>query len=136
MEDDTIVLQHGRNDIAAFDKVMRYEKLEEIPNVVPASQIISAFNFFLKKIDSDKLDRNVIKQNVQFVCMDLLDGEDEQQVFDTINSLGVRLTTAELLKNYFYNKDNVQEYEKNWVAIFEKGCETRLLGAGTGNRSY
>lgn len=126
LEDDTIVLQHGRNDIAAFDKVMRHEKLEEIPNVVPASQIISAFNSFLKKIDPDKLDRNIIKQNVQFVCIDLLDGEDEQQVFDTINSLGVRLTTAELLKNYFYNKDNVQEYEKNWVAIFEKDSETRL----------
>lgn len=126
LEDDTIVLQHGRNDIAAFDKVMRHEKLEEIPNVVPASQIISAFNFFLKKIDPDKLDRNIIKQNVQFVCIDLLDGEDEQQVFDTINSLGVRLTTSELLKNYFYNKDNVAEYEKNWVAIFEKDSETRL----------
>lgn len=126
LEDDTIVLQHGRNDIAAFDAVMRQEKLEEIPNIVPASQIISAFNYFLRKIDPDKLDRNIIKQNVQFVCIDLLDGEDEQQVFDTINSLGVRLTTAELLKNYFYNKDNVQEYEKNWVAIFEKDSETRL----------
>ena len=74
----------------------------------------------------DKLDRNIIKQYVQFVCIDLLDGEDEQQVFDTINSLGVRLTTAELLKNYFYNKDNVQEYETNWFAIFEKDSETRL----------
>lgn len=126
LEDDTIVLQHGRNDIAAFDTVMRQEKLEEIPNVVPGSQIISAFNFFLKKIDPSKLERNIIKQNVQFVCIDLLDGEDEQQVFDTINSLGVRLTTAELLKNYFYNKDNVAEYEKNWVAIFEKDSETRL----------
>lgn len=126
LEDDTIVLQHGRNDIAAFDKVMRHENLEEIPNVVPTSQIISAFNYFLKKVDPDKLDRNIIKQNVQFVCIDLLDGEDEQQVFDTINSLGVRLTTSELLKNYFYNKDNVQEYEKNWVEIFEKDSETRL----------
>lgn len=126
LEDDTIVLQHGRNDIDAFDKVMRHEKLEEIPNVIPTSQIISAFNFFLKKIDPEKLDRNIIKQNVQFVCIDLLDGEDEQQVFDTINSLGVRLTTSELLKNYFYNKDNVEEYEKNWVEIFEKDSETRL----------
>lgn len=126
LEDDTIVLQHGRNDIDAFDVVMRHKHLEEIPNVVPASQIISAFNFFLKKIDPNKLDRNTIKQNVQFVCIDLLDGEDEQQVFDTINSLGVRLTTAELLKNYFYNKDNVQEYEKNWVTVFEKDSETRL----------
>ena len=126
LEDDTIVLQHGRNDIAAFDKVMRHTSLTEIPNVVPASQIISAFNYFIKKIDPNKLDRNIIKQNVQFVCIDLLDGEDEQQVFDTINSLGVRLTTSELLKNYFYNKDNVQEYEQNWVSIFEKDSETRL----------
>lgn len=126
LEDDTIVLQHGRNDLADFDKVMRHTSLTEIPNVVPASQIISAFNYFIKKIDPNKLDRNIIKQNVQFVCIDLLDGEDEQQVFDTINSLGVRLTTSELLKNYFYNKDNVQEYEQNWVSIFEKDSETRL----------
>ena len=74
LEDGAIVLQHGRNDIAAFDTVMRHDKLEEIPNVVPSSQIILAFNYFLKKIDPDKLDRNIIKQNVQFVCIDLLDG--------------------------------------------------------------
>lgn len=126
LEDNTIVLQHGKNDIAAFEKVMRQDKVEELPNEVPASQIISAFNYFMKKIDSDKLDRNIIKQNVQFVCIDLLDGEDEQQVFDTINSLGVRLTTAELLKNYFYNKENVKEYEENWVSIFEKDSDTRM----------
>lgn len=126
LEDDTIVLQHGRNDIDAFSTVMRHDKIEELPNVVPESQIISAFNYFMRKIDPDKLHRNIIKQNVQFVCIDLLDGEDEQQVFDTINSLGVRLTTAELLKNYFFNKDNIREYENNWVATFEKDAETRL----------
>lgn len=126
LEDDTIVLRHGRNDVAAFEKVMNLTKATEIKNETPASHIISAFNYFLKHMDPEKIDRKVIKQNVQFVCIDLLDGEDEQQVFDTINSLGVRLTTAELLKNYFYNRDNVQEYENNWVAIFEKDSESRL----------
>lgn len=126
LEDGTVALQHGRNDISNFETVMRQDKLEEITNVVPESKIISAFNYFLKKLDENKLSRNVIKQNIQFVCIDLLDGEDEQQVFDTINSLGVRLTTAELLKNYFYNKNNVQEYDKNWVAIFEKDADARL----------
>lgn len=126
LEDDTIVLRHGKNDISAFEKVMNQDKAEELENTRPASHIISAFNYFVKHLDVDKFDRNVIKQNVQFVCIDLLDGEDEQQVFDTINSLGVRLTTAELLKNYFYNKDNVSEYEANWVQIFEKDSETRL----------
>lgn len=126
LEDDTIVLRHGRNDVAAFEKVMNQTVAAEIKNETPASHIISAFNYFSKHLDPEKIDRKVIKQNVQFVCIDLLDGEDEQQVFDTINSLGVRLTTAELLKNYFYNRDNVQEYENNWVSIFEKDSETRL----------
>ena len=126
LEDDTIVLRHGRNDVAAFEKVMNQTEATEMQNETPASHIISAFNYFLKHMDPEKIDRKVIKQNVQFVCIDLLDGEDEQQVFDTINSLGVRLTTAELLKNYFYNRDNVQEYENNWVAIFEKDSESRL----------
>ena len=126
LEDDTIVLRHGRNDVAAFEKVMNQTEATEIKNETPASHIISAFNYFLKHMDPGKIDRKVIKQNVQFVCIDLLDGEDEQQVFDTINSLGVRLTTAELLKNYFYNRDNVQEYENNWVSIFEKDSEIRL----------
>lgn len=125
LEDDTIALQHGRNDVSAFEKVINQDKLEEIPNTTPESRIISAFNYFLKKLDADELDRKTIKQNVQFVCIDLLEGEDEQQVFDTINSLGVRLTTAELLKNYFYNKDNVEDYENGWVAVFEKDNETR-----------
>ena len=126
LEDDTIVLRHGRNDVAAFEKVMNQTEATEIKNETPASHIISAFNYFLKHMNPEKIDRKVIKQNVQFVCIDLLDGEDEQQFFDTINSLGVRLTTAELLKNYFYNRDNVREYENNWVAIFEKDSEARL----------
>ena len=126
LEDNTIVLQHGKNDVAAFEKVMNQDKIEEIENEKPTSQIIAAFNYFVKNLKEENFDRYVIKQNVQFVCIDLLDGEDEQQVFDTINSLGVRLTTAELLKNYFYNKDNVEEYEENWVNIFEKDSETRL----------
>lgn len=126
LEDNTIVLRHGRNDASAFELVMNQEKPEEIPNTAPASQVIDAFNYFVRHLKPELLHRNIIKQNVQFVCIDLLDGEDEQQVFDTINSLGVRLTTAELLKNYFYSKDNVQEYEKSWVAVFEKDGDTRM----------
>ena len=125
LEDDTIALQHGRSDRSAFLAVTSQEKAEEIENTVPASQIISAFNYFIKKINPKKLDRNTIKQNIQFVCIDLLEDEDEQQVFDTINSLGVRLTTSELLKNYFYSKDDIKEYEQNWESIFEADAETR-----------
>lgn len=41
-----------------------------------------------------------------FVMITVDDGEDEQQIFDTINLLGVRLTTVELLKNYFFSSED------------------------------
>ena len=105
-------MQHGRNDSAAFKLVTSQNTAGEIKNTTPPSSIIAAYNFFMQKADPARINLNVIKQNVQFVSVDLVDSEDEQQVFDTINSLGVRLTTAELLKNYFYSRDNVREYEE------------------------
>ena len=52
--------------------------------------------------------------------------EDEQEIFDTINSLGVNLTTSELLKNYFFNRETVGEYERKWADVFEKDDETKV----------
>lgn len=125
LEDDSIALCHGKNDIEAFKKVATAEKAEPLDNPEPNSQIINAFNYFCENLDETQYDRSIIRQNVQFVCIDLAEDEDEQQVFDTINSLGVRLTTAELLKNYFFNRNNVDEYQKKWVEVFEKDDEAR-----------
>lgn len=140
LDDDSIQLLHGRNDKDAFALVVDRPNTEKIENTSPASQIISAFNYFSEKIDTTKIDRNIIQQYVQFVCIDLGNDEDEQQVFDTINSLGVKLTTAELLKNYFFNRENVREYDATWVSIFEKNDEARIywdteIDAGRNKRS-
>jgi len=46
--------------------------------------------------------------------------DDEQVIFDTINSLGVKLTTAELLKNHIFQEKQLQElYEQHWEPIFD-----------------
>ena len=66
-----------------------------------------------------------IMTNTQFVKIDLDEDEDEQQIFDTINSLGVNLTTAELLKNYFFSRETIQEYEDKWVSVFEKDDDAK-----------
>ena len=124
LEDGSITLRHGKYDASAFETVMKQDKPEPIGDG-SGSQIIAAYNYFLKELKPDKLDRLTIKQNVQFVCIDLVEGEDEQQVFDTINSLGVRLTTAELLKNYFFHRDNEEEFERCWVDVFEQDEEVR-----------
>ena len=126
LEDGSVALRHGRSDVEEFKKVIEAESADPIDNSEPKSQIIEAFNYFCKNIDKDLYDRTTIRQNVQFVCIDLTEDEDEQQVFDTINSLGVRLTTAELLKNYFFSQDNVTEYQNKWVGVFEKDDDAKI----------
>lgn len=120
-----IALKHGRNDIVAFEKVMSMTKAEKITNFETTSRVIGAFNYFVNAIDEQKLDIMQIIMHTQFVRIDLSADEDEQQIFDTINSLGVNLTTSELLKNYFFNRESVTEYEAVWVQVFEKDDETK-----------
>ena len=120
-----IALRHGKHDRSAFEKAVSAKTAEKIDNPAPASRIIDAFNYFIDHIDASKLNIMEIMMNAQFVRIDLTYDEDEQQIFDTINSLGVRLTTAELLKNYFYSWQDVALYEKSWVEVFEKDNDTR-----------
>lgn len=37
----------------------------------------------------------------------------------------VRLTTAELLKNYFFSREDIAQYNKDWVEVFEKDNDIR-----------
>lgn len=120
-----IAFRHGRNDIDAFEKVMNTKEAAIIDNPAPSSRIIAAFNYFVEHMDESKLSIMTILSNIQFVRIDLGVNEDEQQIFDTINSLGVNLTTSELLKNYFFSRQTVKEYENIWAAVFEKDDDTK-----------
>lgn len=121
-----VALRHGRNDVDAFEKIMATEAPQELPNPEPGSRVIEAFNYFVKNMDEAKLDIMAIMMNTQFVRIDLDVDEDEQQIFDTINSLGVNLTTSELLKNYFFSRETVSEYVSKWESVFEKDDEAKV----------
>lgn len=115
---------HNRHDLASFNKILNLESLDEIPIT---DQITKAYNFFKNKIDStlqQDLDIHSLLDNIVFVGIDLSYDDNEQLIFDTINSLGVRLTTAELLKNYLFNSKATQDYINYWQPIFEKDKDT------------
>lgn len=120
-----IALRHGKNDVTAFERVMAMETAEKISDQGQSSRVIDAYNYFMDNVNPEKLNITFINANAQFVRIDLLQDEDEQQIFDTINSLGVNLTTSELLKNYFFSRENVTEYENRWANVFEKDEETK-----------
>ena len=129
-----LAFHHNRLDRPAFEQIMNLTTLENLSvdkkgNVVESeSQIINAYQYFLRKIDITVLDINSvtsIMNKILFVGIDLNYDEDEQQIFDTINSLGIKLTTSELLKNYLFNENNLNEFETYWEPIFEKDREQR-----------
>jgi len=122
--DKTIILKHNHNDEKSFYEIVDLEELKEYPENT-TDNILGAYNYFKKHIDENNIDFYNILDNILFVGIDLGYEEDEQQIFDTINSLGVRLTTAELLKNYFFNRDELTEYNVYWKNIFEKDDETK-----------
>ena len=119
---DLIAIQHNHNDIEAYELVMNLNELKELAGT---DNITQAYTYFKVNLNADKLDINNILAKILFVGIDLDENEDEQQIFDTINSLGVKLTTAELLKNYFFNRDEISTYTTYWKNVFENDEETK-----------
>ena len=127
--DKSIILLHNHNDQESLNKIVNLENPTVFKDISENDNILSAYNFFNENITEEDLTSSIdffnILDNILFVGIDLGHQEDEQQIFDTINSLGVRLTTAELLKNYFFKRDEIDNYNKYWKQIFEKDDETK-----------
>lgn len=119
-------MRHSRIDAPNFSKVM------EAPETIvkeDSSSILQAYSYFLEKLtDVNDQKREMLKQvllhKIPVISMLLDKEDDEQEIFDTINSLGVRLTIGELLKNYMFKEPSLVElYDSKWLAVFENDEE-------------
>ena len=127
MQDDTDepVLCPNRKDADVFNTIVRMENLGD--PIGGKGRVREAFEFFYKKMNCSEIRNKAntlirfMNNNVYLVRIIVDEKENEQQIFDTINSLGQSLTTGELLKNYLFNEDNVSLYDGKWAPVFEKG---------------
>lgn len=146
-----VKIQHSKVDSSNYCKVIEGKLTnDEIDNIVvgdiagkiksKGSKILQCYKFFIeefkKKTSTEKVelfDRLLDINNKILVVIDLSEKEDEQSIFDTINSAGVRLSGADIIKNAIYqkaidlsgNEDTVLKiYEEKWENIFTKDDET------------
>ena len=121
---------HNRLDKEAFELVMKSDGDTDENLRGKESKIIETYFFFKDKFadfSNDKLlaINFTVLHKFPAINMVLDHNDDEQEIFDTINSLGVKLTTSELLKNYIFSDKVTQDlYKEFWEDIFESDEET------------
>lgn len=122
IDDGKTILIHNKNDQKSFEFILNMGLLQRLEN--PVNQVELCYNYFVDYLDEEKLVFGDLLKYIAFVAIELDFYENEQQIFDTINSLGVRLSTAELLKSHLFRNDEIEFYENYWQSIFEKDNET------------
>lgn len=149
--DYMLSINHSHNDKKQFEEVMGTvidgtiqshicDKVDEIDEKNPKLLIKCCYKFFrdqLKDISNDERidlwDKLFDKNNNILVVIDLDDNDQEQKIFDTINSAGVRLTSTDIIKNALYQRlieltkdtDKIANYyKKTWAETFEKDDDT------------
>lgn len=151
---ENIRLVHSKVDREYFQNILLSDSNEELINEFRAKKSLDSFNniqgayLFFSNILAKELEEpelrdllDVILNKLPVIHMALSKNDDVQQIFDTINSLGVKLTTAELLKNYLFAFSEVKDlYKEYWEDIFEADEDTvnfwnRERTAGRNRRS-
>ncbi len=121
------VLSHSIIDRPAYEAVMWGNPLDSYED----KRIVQAYHYLydeLKKKDNKRDLLMAVYARIKFVTI-ILDGQDdEQQIFDTINSLGVNLTIDELMKNFLYEINDEGTYIKNWKPAFDDNEVRKFWG--------
>jgi len=137
---EKIRIQHSKVDSEYFQAIIQDKnnneelwnkfkglKLEEVEKKLEnENRIVGGYIYYRHKIETDcnlndvRKYINVVIEKLPVIHMALNADDDVQQIFDTINSLGVKLTTAELLKNYLFSEQELRAYyETYWQSVFE-----------------
>lgn len=132
IDDGKPILIHNKNDKKPFELISNLGSLQKIDS--PYNNIEKCYNYFVDNIDESRIIFSDLLKHIAFVGINLDFYENEQQIFDTINSLGIKLTTAELLKSLFFKSDEIEFYNHYWFNLFEKDEETINYWHGNVNK--
>lgn len=132
-----IKVKHSKIDRPDFEKVIGSVSAtgissidySEVKNLDVADdnsnhRILCCYKFFYDELKdcsqntlSDIFNGLLDEENKMIVVIALDDDDHEQQIFDTINSAGVRLTSTDIVKNALFQK--LMEYDKDEESVYE-----------------
>jgi hypothetical protein len=146
-KDFHVKISHSKIDKIYFQKIIKNELTkDEYDSIIVenpttktysnSNKVLQCYKYFNEKLKSIDLElrielfnRLLDQENKILVIIDLSEKEDEQAIFDTINSAGVRLSSADIVKNALFQKaldlfDSQEEvenlYQEQWENVFSK----------------
>jgi uncharacterized protein with ParB-like and HNH nuclease domain len=140
-----VKLCHSRIDSSYYNKVISNNLTElEIDSITSQSnRILQCYKYFLNELITMEQEKTtwlfnylLDSTNKILVLIDLSEDDDEQAIFDTINSAGVRLSGADIIKNAIFQKalelmenedDVVKLYQDHWENIFFIDDDARVF---------
>jgi len=138
-----VKIEHSKIDRKDYKRVIEngipVEEIKKIDWENCKSKILRCYKHFLDRLkgisDVDRINlfESLLDQkNNLFVLIDLDGDENEQAIFDTINSAGIRLSSADIIKNALFqraldkNDDQVaveKLYSEGWESVFTSDDE-------------
>lgn len=138
-----------KNDFnLVMDRSLKYDSLADKNGL-----IVRAYKFFYEYFTTNTKEANdvfgpkIMTRDKFFISIILDEKDDDQKIFDSVNSLGKDLTSSDIIKNYlfqkmrtitgdneFYNAQILEIHNKYWSEIFYSADrrifweKTKILG--------
>lgn len=138
-----IKIEHSRVDSDAYRKVIDFSSNKELllSEISENShRILQCYKYFSQELFNwdvnqkrSLLNKILSPENKMLVVIDIDETDDEQAIFDTLNTAGVRLSTSEIIKNAIFKKliqlgmkktEVIDLYTKTWEKTFQADEET------------
>jgi len=137
---DEIRIEHSLVDSESYKKVIKESETIDLSQINERShRILRCYKFFkeifenMSEEEKKKLLNKIFdSNNKMLVVIDLEEKDDEQSIFDTLNTAGVRLTSAEIVKNALFKRlielsgrsEAIKTYRETWEKVFSKDEDT------------
>lgn len=127
-------LKHSRLDRVVYEAILGDKDCKDFED----SKIYKCFCFFktrVEKLKSFKDFLDYIQSSECLVIVNLRSNDDEQKIFDSMNTAGLKLNSFDVIKNAIFEKIleekgeelSIKLYEKYWQSAFEKDDEQRAF---------
>ena len=128
-EEEKLKLRPTENNDKAIKYLLRSDKDEEFSDF---SKVVDNFNYFNSRISEENLEF-VLKGLAKLMFVEIsLDREkdDPQRIFESLNSTGLELSQADLIRNYILmglNRKDQNKIYNNYWEIIEKLAKDETL---------